>query len=492
MDNSRPLVPNFLKKIDRSLLLKSPSVWSTRTHLVLFFGLLFAAILTVFCVIVFRDGRQNNNMEILLGFTALISTVGFIFWLIYLLRFNVFKRYGNWVKGDGIRTFALFFVNILLMVTIPFIPLVTESFMANNQFSDAELISDINEMNINANRLQYDRLPKFWESDTLLGVTPKIKIDEITKDTTWLSITPNDENFRPNTTYIPIDEIDDRLLQQDSIVKINDSTFVTYECPRYAYVHSYNYNSNSEEGIMDNVNIYNAAIKNYQKPNRVALLKRMEAFKTKYNSNDSYYENNLTATDKEETFEEYIKRIYSLQEINNIVDRIFLKKHEWKREYLAYLHVIFWLTLITTLLLFTFRHTTIKTFFLTALTGVVLAILSGLFIAFTNGRDITFYMLMICYFILFTFISFTIKKTRTLLHGISLNFFFFTLPIIPLIIASFYLELNYKNYYDRYHHYFNKTPYYIGAEIIGFILLLILIEPLFKKLYRAWYAAPEE
>jgi hypothetical protein len=498
MNSSRPFVPDFLKKIDCSLLLKNPSVWSARTHLVLFWGILFAALLAVFCVVVFKDARQDNNMEIISGFVALISAIGFVFWIIYLLRFNVFKRYGNWIKGDGIRTFILFFVNILMFVAIPFIPLCIEGMMANKQFSNAELINDVNEININTNRLEHDRLPKFWESDTLLAITPKYEISSNNKDTIWLNIRANDENFHPNTTYIYKENLTETLSQKDSVVKINDSVFITYECPRYDYVKTYTFNNTRKGEIMDRVDIYNKAIKNYQQPNRIELVKRMEFFKTKYQSNDTYYEKYVHTKDQDEAFDEIIKKTYSLQEINNIIDRIVSKKTETQNHYSSYLHFALWFALMATLLLFIFRHTTIKTFFLSILTGVVLAILSGLFLAFINSKETTVYFMILVYFLLFAAISFTIgnTKSRKLLQGISLNFFLLALPIMPIVFTGLYfgiLDNRRSNHISIDNDiYIDKTPYYLTAEIIGIVLLIILIEPLFKKLYKAWYAAPEE
>jgi hypothetical protein len=38
----------------------------------------------------------------------------------------------------------------------------------------------------------------------------------------------------------------------------------------------------------------------------------------------------------------------------------------------------------------------------------------------------------------------------------------------------------------------NSALYYLIAEIAGSLILFILVQPLFKKLYRKWYSAPEE
>jgi hypothetical protein len=513
MENSRPLVPNFLKKIDRSLLLNSPSVWSTRTHLFLFFSLCFSILLALFSVLLYMDARQMSSVEILCGFTGLICGIGFIFWLIYLLRFNVFKRYGNWITGDGIRTFALFFLNIFVLVLIPFIPTAIESIMANRQFSTTELVNDANEMNIAANKLEYDKLPKFWMSDTLRAVTQKYRLDTnyttSKKDTVLLSVTPEQDEagYRRNTTYIPKGELKETLKLKDSIIKINDSVFITYNCPKFQYVANYDMTDNKGNTQLTNMQLYNTYIKNYTIPDRAALLKKMEFFKKKYyvsSKYDSDFSPSDVATDMYDTdgkrtedisYIEFINKSYYLSSIDDTISRVYSKKEQFSNQYLSYLHFALWFTLITTLLLFIFRHSTIKTFFLSALAAFILAIISGLFIAVGGGSSTSIYSLMIFYFITFAIISFTIvsAKTRTLVQGIALNLFLFALPLMPLIITALYFEImDFERYNEFERNYVNTAPYYFGAEIIGFALLIILIEPVFKRLYRAWYANAEE
>src|SRR5258705_11908500 len=120
--NKRPLVPFFLQKLDDKLLRNNPNAWSARTHLVLWFSALFAIVLSVFCYMVFFDAKQYSSLSGWVTFVSLLAFVGFVFWIIFLLRFNVFKRYGNWFAGDGVKSFLLYFVSIGAMVEVCFIP----------------------------------------------------------------------------------------------------------------------------------------------------------------------------------------------------------------------------------------------------------------------------------------------------------------------------------------------------------------------------------
>jgi hypothetical protein len=494
MDHSRKFVPSFIKKIDRNLLLKSPSVWSTRTHLVLFFGLSFAILLALFCILIFRDARQDNGVAVLTGFVSLICGIGFIFWLIYLLRFNVFKRYGNWVTGDGIRTFGLFFINILILVAIPFIPMSIESFMANRQYSKSELIKDVNELNLAANKLEYDKLPDNWEWYSLKVVDIDYYVQG-SNDTIWGRNDPN-EDYKSNEKLTTYKKLQFELDITDSAEKINDTLYYTYKCPIFQFVKPYNLTSNNSDSLLSDLAIYKNVVQNHTTPNKATLLKRIEFFKRKYYAKEDYYDYGFSnpETDYKKDFIGYINSKYSLNTIESGISRIDRKQDQFFESEKFALHFISWFTLSITLLLFVFRHTTVKTFFLTALTGVVLAILSGLFIGLTNGREKSIFSLMITYYIIFTIIAFSIfpSKTRSTFKGIALNIFLLGLPVIPLITTALYFAINDYRYYDGGYQYIDRTAYYVIAEIIGFILVAILIEPLFKKLYRAWYANAEE
>ena len=69
-------------------------------------------------------------------------------------------------------------------------------------------------------------------------------------------------------------------------------------------------------------------------------------------------------------------------------------------------------------------------------------------------------------------------------------------PFVPLIFVALNEAMKYKRYNEPGYivkpEVDNTGLYLLIAEIGGSILLLVLLEPLFRKLYRKWYAAPEE
>lgn len=523
MDNSRQLVPAFLKKYDRKLILNSPSIWTTRTHLVLFFALLFALALTLFCAFIFRDARQQSSVGIITGFVGLISFIGFISWLIYLLRFNVFKRYGNWVNGDGIRTFALFFINVLLMVAIPFIPLAVEKYMANKQFASTEMVKDINELNVNLNKICYNKLPLKFKQTKIIAVVGKYELNEsdISNDTsvTWRSgyanesvevvdavKTANEEGVDAakteddnidyiNSEYINIKDFAFEKGKADSIIMLNDTTFISYEYPDYVYARGYNFNNTDDKAVLGSKEIYNIAIKNYSKSNTDSLARIVKDLVAKYVLKNKNNYNDYINVDKE-NYNDFIRRTYKINNLNDAAGEILKKKYMWDKDWNIFFRLMYYLTIAISLLVFIYRHSTIKVFFLTALSTVVLAIGTALVSSFLNVGSQGLLGIMIFYYFVFAVLGLSAKgdKKRNAIKGIGLNLFLFALPIFPLLITGFYFELTNPNRYNYEGNrtYFDKELYYFYAEIIGFVLLIILIEPLFKKLYRAWYAAAEE
>jgi len=117
------------------------------------------------------------------------------------------------------------------------------------------------------------------------------------------------------------------------------------------------------------------------------------------------------------------------------------------------------------------------------------------------GQGLGFFVFFFLFVFLFLFanLPLSIFKTgiRKAVQGIGLNLFLFATPFIPLIFVA----LNEARYYNRYSDslgvYQERDPaqtalYFLIAEIAGSVILVILIQPLFKKLYRKWYSAPEE
>jgi hypothetical protein len=520
--SKRPFVPSFLQKVDDKLLRNKPGTWAGRTHLVLYFAAVFALLLFAFCYFVFFDAKQYSNIGSWNTFIGLIAFVGFVLWLIFLLRFNVFKRYGNWFALDGLKDFALYFISIGAMVAVCFIPSAVETWRANQQFGNEEIVKDINELNINACRLEYNLLPLDWKVDTcrIVERTNTVESADGVDDNSEVVVAPltqpaivNDTTVvavhEPGAPRIYIDyqhtidtaELQTKLAATDSVLKINDSLYVFYECPDYRLVSSYSADDYSAVKMMSSATIYNGYLKNYKKPDRNFLLKQMDELKTKYAVNNNYGYYNYSDYDENNpniTYHVKIRKKYDLTRISNGIDNVVQKKYAFKIAWPIYLRVFYYITLLLTLLVFIFRHSTVKTFFLSVLTGILLTIISGLILVFNrSSEETTLLSFMILYYVVFAILALSILKTNTrkASQGIGLNLFLFATPFIPLIFVA----LNFARHYgDSFN--INEpridaetmTLFYLIAEIAGSVILLILIQPLFKKLYRKWYSSTEE
>ncbi len=92
MEKLKRLYPNFLKRIDRHLLLNYPHIWRTRVHDFAWFSLILGNLLAVGLGVFLVRGEhiflENNLYAIHIGATILAGFVG-LFWAIRLLQFKI-------------------------------------------------------------------------------------------------------------------------------------------------------------------------------------------------------------------------------------------------------------------------------------------------------------------------------------------------------------------------------------------------------------------
>jgi hypothetical protein len=502
MKNKRPLVPSFLQKLDDDLLRNKPVTWSARTHLVLYFAALFSVLLSLFCYLAFFDAKQYNNLGGWITFIGLIAFIGFVAWLIFLLRFNVFKRYGNWFAWDGLKSFGLYFISIGAMVAVCFLPSAVESFRANQVFGNDEIIKDINDINMTTCRLEYNLLPHEWIREDCKVVPYKLYDSQTATPSDVATDTVTVKTYEKSYRLIDTAELRTKIANADSVVKISDTMYSFFECPDYQFVSSYGAGDHSTVKQMHSKDIYYAVLKNYNQPDRAPLLKKMEAFKIKYAARNkySYYESDDYYN--ADTYDKKIGSLYSLRKINNGIDNIVAKKYAWVDEWQIYLRVFYYITLLLTLLVFIFRHSTVKTFFLSLLTALILFIFTGIMMLLSHSGDETsVYSFIILYYVICSIIAFSSygAKVRRVIQGIGINLCLFMTPFIPLVFVALNHEMQMKQYYDSPAGFTDLRPdnntyymYLFIAEIAGLVLILVSLEFLFRKLYRKWYAAAED
>ena len=234
MQTKHPFIPGFLDKLDQRWLKNHPVSWSSRILPAVFYGGLFAALLAIICFIVPADPRNSSRIYYWIILIGVISLLAFIFWMILLLRFNVFKRFGKWRGSDTLKTFLFYFFGTFIIVSWPFIPPVIESVRANAAYSSEELVQDVNAMNIKICQLERDSVSTKFVSDTF-------QINNSTNGTA-LKVTGAGENAETGyERYYLTDTatLNDKLGTADSVKKVNDSVYIIYTCPRYTYIYQH-------------------------------------------------------------------------------------------------------------------------------------------------------------------------------------------------------------------------------------------------------------
>ncbi|HEY8387710.1 MAG TPA: hypothetical protein VIK74_03860 [Parasegetibacter sp.] len=503
MDTKRPLVPGFLKKFDERLLLNQPEIWSTRVHLVLWYGFLFIAALASICFLAPADLRENSGVVYWIGFVIIATIISLVVWLIYLLRFNVFKRYGIIKPLGWLRTFLLYFICIGTIVLFPFVPPYVESVKANLKYGNEELVKDANRMNTLIIQLEYDSLDHSWDTDTFRLVKNYVDVpayyrhsyyEEDDTDTTSSDLT--DKVFeRRKYNLIDSAEFESRKVYADSIRQIADSVYVFLDCPRYDMVHAYTPERHSVTKRLDAKQLYDSLVKNFQAPeNKQQLLEELTTLIHKYTiyrtNFDDYKIAHLGRFDK-------VSQKYDLSLVNSAIYNIAEKKYRWDKKEMEWIARVFlYTTLALTLLVFIFRHSTTRTFFLSLLTALILVIFSAVLIAFTGRESQATLQFCLFYFVLFTVLSalvFTSRK-RGQITGIAINLFVLMLPFIPMLATTLY-HLTIPTYDAEMNKVVSQETIEMRfriAEICGWVLLLVLIPTYIQAVYRKWFGLPEQ
>lgn len=486
----RPLAPAFINRLDTYLLLHYPEIWTARTHLVLYYGFLALLTLAGIAFLVPDDPRQSTPVFYWIGFVSLISLVALIGWAIYLLRFNVFKRYGNTTAASRVTTFVFYFLAIGTFVLFCYVEPVVETIRANNAYTDKELAQDIDETNAAICRLEFDSLQHKWSSDTAVVVNSFVKNMDIEE------LEPVDVDSATGVVvgrHLKIDtaQLRERLASEDSVKKLSDSMYAFFKSPTYAFLDPYN-TREMKTKPMTSKELYRNVIRNYTRPgNPQELRNRIYNIQKKYQwevFTTSYYINRDNVLER-------IRDRYQVDATSISMTHILERKHRWTAETLAAaIRIFVYTTLLLSLLAFAFRHSTNKTFFLSILTAIVLIILTTLVMAFLSQSESGMYVWMLFYFLLFFGVSLTAfwAKTRHAITGIAITLFLWLLPFMPLIIVAKYYANRRSDpdyYLNNEAEYFEK--YLHWAEWIGLLLLLVALGTYIHQVYRRWYAAPE-
>jgi hypothetical protein len=501
MNIKRPLMPGSLKRAEQKLLLNKPGIWSTRAHLVVYYGVLFLLVLTTLCFLDPNDPRNYSTTEAWVGFVSIIAGIGLIVWLIYLLRFNVFKKYGALHPLHALVTFLLYFISTGIIVSFSYVHPVVETVRANLAYGDKEVVDDINNINIKIYQLEYNQLQERWDYDTIELVKKDTAVpvadydtNETAVDTVAVSVghTAVHDYYQYDST-----EFYDKINAADSLIKLKDSLYLVYQTPQFRFLSPYLYNGEEKEHLLSDFELFRKVHGRPPAPaQRETIKQELNALLLKYEYPE-YTSYPPVEIAKEDTPYDIIQKKYRLSGIDNNISHVCRKKYRWSGDHLqVYIRIFYYLVLGLSLLIFIFRHTTTRTFFLSILAGVLITIITALIIAFSRSEAVHVLGCLIAYVFLFFFLSLTVfrAKKRSAVTGIALNLFVFIVTILPLAIMIWYYEYRQNQLYELTRNYvepFDLEKYAIYAEVGGAVLLLALIATYISSAYRRWYSLPE-
>jgi hypothetical protein len=497
MDMKRPLMPEFLKKAEQKLLLNKPGLWSTRIHLVLYYGILFMAVLAVVSFLDPMDMRRRSVESVWIGYVSILSVIALVVWLIYFLRFNVFKKYGIIHPMYSLVNFILIFIATVVIALFTQVQPVVESIRANYAYGDEEIVKDINAMNLKLAQLENATLHEPWEKDTILVLPDSIADVRGGQRRIVAGYSTAEPVYNIPYEIVRESHIKYRLESTDSVIRINDSMYLLYETPPFAFIDEYDADDYTELKVLSAFELYHQAVKPTPPANKDVIAKELDLLTEKYLvPADKIYYNDITIEMDDSEFE-VIRKKYRLSYVNRGVYNVVEKKYRWAPDHLPlYVRVFYYIGLGISLLIFMFRHSTVKTFFLSLLTAILLTIFTSLFLAYSGFNETGFYMALIIYALLFLVGSLAswMTKKRNVIAGISTNLFVLLIPVLPLVIAAWYYEVKTRETYENSEIPYYTVPdsYWLIAEWSGVVLFLILLATYIHRVYRRWYSLPEE
>jgi ABC-type glycerol-3-phosphate transport system permease component len=141
-----------------------PDVWTTRLHLVIFYSIIATATVTGLYAAFKRSYLQETFADSWLPYILLLCSLGVVLYLIYLLRFNVFKRFGNLnMPAHAARQFVYLALAGIFLLLPTLAPNFVDSIVAHRQVNKTQLVADVNKLNLYY-QMADDGLAQTWRT----------------------------------------------------------------------------------------------------------------------------------------------------------------------------------------------------------------------------------------------------------------------------------------------------------------------------------------
>lgn len=497
--SKRPLAPRFVNQFDDYLLKNRPDTWTSRIHLVIYYWLIFSIGLSVICFLIPDNPLRDSNVEFWTTAMSVLVIVAIVLWMMYLVRFNTFKSYGSVFPGDRIKTYFFYFLTLVLMSSIVWIPPTIETYKTMIRYSPSKVVDDMNDMNVLLARMVKNDAPAEVTVDSIFIIDYSSYVPSSSSGTyDW------DDSlgaYVKTPIYLTRDELKWTLTQQDSVVWITNDKLLRFQVTNLQFISNYEIEQDAEVHMLTSFEIYNKVYNSNTSDDLQKLEREYFAIAEKYIDPRNEYDNYWNYSTDANSIAAYKYKTGTVSTgISNICERLY----RWDEDDLTgAFHVMYYVSMFLGLCIFIFRHSTIRTFFLSVLTGVLLAILTGIFAAFLDFREEGLIITALVYFAFFIVFSLsTIQaRVRSVFTGIALNLAVVCTPFIPFLCTLLYYEFHVIDY--MYYDYLYddsawqdaqdwKIMMYQISEVAGFVILLVMIETVYKWMFRKWYAAPEE
>ena len=492
------LFPSFLRNFDRKLMLTNPTIWVTRAHFVSWFSFLGVIFLTMIFWVLPNDPRHESTVYLPTFFLVILSIVGIVFYLIYLLRFNVFKRFGNYSRRSILSSFVFIFLSIGWIILFPFIPSLIESYRADQTYTSEELVNDTDRLNFLIGELIYDSLSTEFHRDTL-HVSDTLVAQHC--DSNQINV----ENFYNNgVNFCTQSYFINSFRDYDSLVSLGGGKYILMNVPDYQFLNS----NKARQYTADNIPESTVRKRLYYEIHRSYNIDSLDEWNAQFNLLKNKYASDEYNGFRGEYYNEvgyaytpsgisYFDKL-NVRSIEEGLRNISFRKYFWYGDaFEIFSRIWFYTVLGLSLLIFIFRHTTTKVFFLSLLVSVLLLMVSGLITAFLGLDEIGILNMMLFYIGIFFVISLSSFKAnkKSRMNGISINLVTSSIGFVPILIVLLYHAILKERYSDSYFVNYNYSQ--IGlhlqvAEVLGILLLIAMIPTFIYSFYRKWYSLPDE
>lgn len=394
------------------MLLNYPTIWVSRIHLVLAFGILMSAFSALVGFLIPVDVTQTQSLGLWYFLFTILAIVALCFWIYRNIIFNIEKKFGKRKWFDEYKVFFLNFICVLIFASFPVSFTAIYNLRVALTVSDEELLSDINKLNIGDSYV----INNIGNYETYYDTTKNINYYNLNHRLTFENYTPWElkENKRAYSGLLHTPELETIYKRHHSEHEIK-GYILDYISVHKKYNLDYGQFSNAVDSIYTRY---------------VTLLKNSPIDGANLNYN-YYYSSEMENT------------------LSNIARAKFRPLFIWETDFLVF---IFYTALYLSLLIMLFKMVQWRQFLLTLLSLILIPIL--LFIATQllpySGRDNTYVTLLLTTFgvaICFTCFDFGKTKQFNAFRNICAQIVYLGMPVLPLVIValsrSFFYDYNY-------------------------------------------------